>query len=452
MGVKKFNKIFKPDREIVFTDLRNQAVAIDAMIEIYRSLLGISQQNMLIDSKGKPTIHLSVISALVLNLFKAGVNQIWVFDFDIRKSTREKKGNIHKQGELDIRKEKRKKAQKEIEKINTELETHFENELNKAIEEEKIDNEIKKKLCKLDSLKKRTFIVRPWMIEDIKFLLNKFDIPWIEAPEGYEAEHLAACLTKKKIVNAVLTPDADALLFGAKKIIKRDTSRGAKRKKKYYMYSLDNLLKKHKINQMDLIKIGICLGTDFNPKGIKGIGEKTVLKKFKQVDILLENPNGSESESENGSENESENGSENGSENESENGSDCSEKSSETDSASEYIKCIKNAFNQFNRECPLIGEKVKASDFFSVKPLSNKEKINELLDWMEKEKGYNRERREKLINNAIMINKSLNEKNSKKIIGAKKRKKTIKTKEKKEIKIKGKLIKVKIKEKISDPV
>ena len=121
MGVKKFNKVFKFDKEITFDELKNQTLAIDAMIEIYRSLLGMSQRNILTDSKGRPTIHISVISALILNLFKARVNQIWVFDFDIRKSIRKKKGNVCKQKELEIRQQKREKAQKEINIITDEI-------------------------------------------------------------------------------------------------------------------------------------------------------------------------------------------------------------------------------------------------------------------------------------------------------------------------------------------
>ena len=123
MGIKKFNKVFSPEKEITFNELKGKTIAIDAMIEIYRSILGISHnKKMLTDPKGKTTIHLMVINSLILNLYKAKVNQIWVFDFDIRKSIRKDKGNTCKQHELKIRQDKRKKAQEEINIISNEIE------------------------------------------------------------------------------------------------------------------------------------------------------------------------------------------------------------------------------------------------------------------------------------------------------------------------------------------
>ena len=35
------------------------------------------------------------------------------------------------------------------------------------------------------------------------------------------------------------------------------------------MYSLKNISTKYKIDLDDLIKVGLCLGTDFNKKGVK---------------------------------------------------------------------------------------------------------------------------------------------------------------------------------------
>ena len=150
----------------------------------------------------------------------------------------------------------------------------------------------------------------------------------------------------------MLSPDSDALIFGAKKIIKRDTTRTKKRKKKiYFLYDLKKLKSKHKLSQNDLIKVALCLGTDFNPKGVKGIGEKTVLSKYKIIDNMIK-----------------------------------------------VNEDIRKAYAQFKKECPL---DIKTIHNRNNKILNDKQKINDLLDWVEHEKNYNRERIEKLIQNAI---------------------------------------------------
>ena len=102
-------------------------------------------------------------------------------------------------------------------------------------------------------------------------ILNQYNISWIDAPKNFEAEHIAACLNQKNIVDAVLTNDSDTLLFGAKQIIKISK---IKKKKIFLLYSLNNISTKYKIDLNDLIKVGLCLGTDFNKKGVKGIGIK----------------------------------------------------------------------------------------------------------------------------------------------------------------------------------
>ena len=49
---------------------------------------------------------------------------------------------------------------------------------------------------------------------------------------------------------------------------------------------LDNVLKKLNISYEQLIDIGILVGTDFNPDGVKGIGPKTALKLIKKYGSL----------------------------------------------------------------------------------------------------------------------------------------------------------------------
>jgi flap endonuclease-1 len=356
MGVKKFGNVFKPDSQITFKELEGCVVAVDAMAELYRSNLGINDVNALTDPEGKPSIFLRVIQALILNLYKEKVKQIWVFD-------NVHGGSVYKSEELKNRRQKRKQAQQQMEKIMTitpdcdNPDDILDNLLGSSLIESKQNIE-----AKIQSLKKRTFTVETWMIEDVQFMLDKLGIPWMEAPVGYEGEHIAACLTKNDIAHAVLSPDYDTLIFGAKQLIKRDTSKTrSKSKKVYYLYILEKLRESYKITQDDLIKIALCLGTDFNKK-IKGIGEKTVLKKYHIISDFLED-----------------------------NVDNVDDK---------YVEEIKNAYNYFKKECPIDIGNINNYNLLN-EPLSDGKKINEYLEWLVECKGYNMDSSTRIIENAI---------------------------------------------------
>lgn len=80
MGIKGFSKVFKATRIVKLANLAKQTIAIDAMTEIYRAALGAKTVSTLTDPSGKPTIHISVILANVLEFYRQGIGQIWVFD------------------------------------------------------------------------------------------------------------------------------------------------------------------------------------------------------------------------------------------------------------------------------------------------------------------------------------------------------------------------------------
>jgi len=139
----------------------------------------------------------------------------------------------------------------------------------------------------IEKQEKRAFYLDQFYTDDVIFMLNMLDIPWLMCPPGFEAEQICAISTYNPDIlgitmDYVLTPDADALLFGAEKVIKRDI-----RKKKLFEYELNKLLIDNSISQQELIKIGLILGTDLAPK-TKGIGIKTVLKKHKTVELSPE--------------------------------------------------------------------------------------------------------------------------------------------------------------------
>lgn len=82
MGIKNFSKAFKACRTVKIKDLAGKTIAIDAMTELYRAALGAKSISSLTDANGKPTMHISVIIANILEFYKCNVGQIWVFDHD----------------------------------------------------------------------------------------------------------------------------------------------------------------------------------------------------------------------------------------------------------------------------------------------------------------------------------------------------------------------------------
>jgi flap endonuclease-1 len=125
------------------------------------------------------------------------------------------------------------------------------------------------------------------MIKESKELLKAMGIVIVQAPSEGEAE--AAYLSKiKKEVFAAVSQDYDTLLFGATKLIRNLTL--ARRKKTYSgfveikpeLIELEKVLNSLEINLDQLICLGILVGTDYNPKGIPGIGQKRALQIVKQ--------------------------------------------------------------------------------------------------------------------------------------------------------------------------
>jgi flap endonuclease-1 len=302
MGVKGFSEVFENEGEIKYKDLTNKNVCIDASVEIYRSALGMAASKVLTDSNGTPTSHINtLLLGVILKLKAAGVNQWWVFDYNQKASNIEQYHNPLKELELNKRKITKQKAsdklkilKENMEKLNVEASDN-ENVLFSDSDSELSDDTIKKSVkeklmqkkemqSKIDTQQKASFKLEDFYTKDLLMMLDLLDIPWIESPAGFEAEQICALATKNdNILNTkidyVFTTDVDTLLFGAKKLIKRDT-----RKKKLFLYDLKNILTDNELTQDDLIKIGLILGTDFANKTPR-VGPKTVLKKFRYIEL-----------------------------------------------------------------------------------------------------------------------------------------------------------------------
>jgi flap endonuclease-1 len=134
--------------------------------------------------------------------------------------------------------------------------------------------------------------LRDYMVDDAKRFLTLMGIPWIQAPSEGEAQ--AAYLTMRGHAWAVGSQDYDSLLFGAIRLVRNITISGRRklpRKPVYVKISpelidLKDSLEKLGITRSQLVDLGILMGTDFNPDGIKGIGPKRAIALVKEYGSL----------------------------------------------------------------------------------------------------------------------------------------------------------------------
>ena len=121
------------------------------------------------------------------------------------------------------------------------------------------------------------------IIKESKELLEAMGIAVVQAPGEGEAQ--AAYLSRvREGIFATSSQDYDSLLFGTPKLI-RNLTLAKKRKTisgwvevKPELIELEKVLNSLEINIDQLICLGILVGTDYNPKGIPGIGQKKALQ------------------------------------------------------------------------------------------------------------------------------------------------------------------------------
>lgn len=255
MGVKIRDLI--PETAIkVFelNELRDKAIALDAYNMLYQFLAAIRQPDgtPLMDSNGQITSHLSGLFYRTVNFIESGIKPIYVFDG---------KPPSLKEKELLNRKKRKEEAEAKYREAVKEA----------RVEEARIYAQMAVRLT--DN-----------MVEDGKRLLKAMGIPIIQAPAEGEAQ--AAFISSKGDAWAAGSQDYDSILFGAPKLVRNLGITGKRKlpKKEAYVeikpevVEASAIYKELGIDRKKLIVIGIMLGTDYNPDGIKGIGPKTALK------------------------------------------------------------------------------------------------------------------------------------------------------------------------------
>ena len=247
-----------PKVPIKLEDLSGKSVAIDAYNALYQFLAIIRQPDgtPLKDSGGRITSHLSGLLYRTSNLVELGIKPIYVFD-----------GIPPALKEVEIKRRMRVKEQAAV-------------LYERALKEGKTEE--------ARVYAQATSRLKDYMADDRKRLLDLMGFPWIQAPSEGEAQ--AAHLTKRGDADYCASQDYDSLLFGASKLVRNITISGRRKLPSKNIYvevipevvELESVLKGCGITYEQLVDVGILIGTDFNPDGIKGLGPKTALKLIKE--------------------------------------------------------------------------------------------------------------------------------------------------------------------------
>ena len=247
-----------PKTQVKLEDLAGKIIAIDAYNAIYQFLSIIRQPDgtPLKDSTGKITSHLSGLFYRTSNLVEMGIKPVYVFD-GIPPTL--------KSAEIARRRQVKVEAVANYEKAAVSGDT-----------------------AKMRMFAQAATSMKDYMQEDSRKLLGLLGLPWVQAPSEGEAQ--AAHMTKHGTADYCASQDYDSLLFGAPKLLRNVTISGRRRlpSKKVYVDVVPEVVELGKtlgdcgLTYEQLIDVGILIGTDFNPDGIKGLGPKTALKLIKQ--------------------------------------------------------------------------------------------------------------------------------------------------------------------------
>lgn len=272
MTVHGFSKAITPSvQRVEYKHFANERLAIDASIEIFRTAT-VSINKHMMNAKGEPTQHIKLTFDNALKMLNLGIDATWCFDG--RKAPELKAETLEERREIKAKQDEKVKVIEDEynELLNTEQSMTKEEllDLDPTFYTTLAAKELEFKDARRGNMGKDSFSK---FKKDVYFILDCFGIRRMTAPDTVDAEHLAAWLCEQKMVDGVITPDPDALLYGASKIIKHRYKDSGK----YDVYDREEILKRYDIDQDKLIKIGVALGTDFSAK-VPGLGPVRVVK------------------------------------------------------------------------------------------------------------------------------------------------------------------------------
>jgi flap endonuclease-1 len=240
-----------PRHEVKFEELKGKVIAVDAFNALYQFLSSIRQPDgtPLMDNQKRVTSHLSGLFYRNVALLAGGIKLIYVFDGEYHVL----KGKTH-----EIRSEARE-------------------EMREKYEEAKEEGDIE-----MMGKYSRGFIrLNDEMIKESKELLEAMGIAVVQA--SGEGEMQCAEIVKSGQAYAVGSQDYDALAVGGTRLIQNLTLARQRKTRSGVVFISPEIIEYEKtlntlgIDSDGLISLAILVGTDFNPKGVKGIGPKKAL-------------------------------------------------------------------------------------------------------------------------------------------------------------------------------
>ncbi|MEM2122678.1 MAG: flap endonuclease-1 [Candidatus Bathyarchaeia archaeon] len=243
-----------PRVKVSLDQLSGRSIAVDAYNMLYQflSIIRGSSGEPLMDQRGRVTSHLSGLFYRSLNMAEKGLKLVYVFD-----------------GTPPALKEAELKARA---RVKNEALVRYREALDKG------DLEAVRRYAQM------TARLKDEMVEDSRRLLDLMGIPWVQAPSEGEAQ--AAYMTVKGDVWATASQDYDALLFGALRLLRNLAVTGRRKLPRRDTFievepeliELDRISAYLSLSRVQLVDLGILIGTDYNPGGVRGVGPKTALK------------------------------------------------------------------------------------------------------------------------------------------------------------------------------
>lgn len=228
-------------QEVGLDQFQGQTVAIDAHHWLYRYMTGLvhyMDESIYTTNDGTEVANLVSLFQGLPTLLQKDIEPVFVFD-----------GEPHdkKADEIESRKEAKREAAQKMEQAAEQGDTEA-----------------------VRRYKAQTQSLTTTVHETTRQMLSHLGIPYIEA--GGPGEAYAAKLVERGLVDAMLTDDYDALLFGSPTTVRQYSGDGPAEH-----MALEPTLAEHEISHEQLVDIALLCGTDYN-EGVSGIGPKRGLK------------------------------------------------------------------------------------------------------------------------------------------------------------------------------
>ena len=231
--------------DVSFDSLSGSVVAVDAHNWLYRYLtttVKFTADSVYTTADGEEVANLVGVVQGLPKFFEHDVTPVLVFDGGVTDL---------KSDEVERRREQREQAEERRKEAE---------EAGEAVEAARLDA--------------RTQRLTDTIHETTRGLLDRLDVPYIEAPAEGEAQcaHMAAAGD----VDYAGSEDYDTMVFGAPRTLRQLTSKGDPE-----LMDLGKTLEKHEITYEQLVDVALLMGTDFN-EGVSGYGPKTAVTAIKE--------------------------------------------------------------------------------------------------------------------------------------------------------------------------